>query len=43
MKKIYTLFLLSISLSFSAQVEGTWKLNPSETVLQQAGALGQLM
>ena len=33
MKKIYTLFLLSISLSFSAQVEGTWKLS------QQAGAL----
>ena len=26
MKKIYTLILLSISISFSAQMEGTWKL-----------------
>ena len=26
MKKIYTLILLSISISFSAQVEGTWRL-----------------
>ena len=33
MKKIYTLILLSISISFSAQVEGSWSLNPA------AGAL----
>jgi hypothetical protein len=26
MKKIYTLLLLSISISFSAQIEGTWKI-----------------
>jgi hypothetical protein len=34
MKKIYTLILLSISISYSAQIEGSWSLNP------QAGALG---
>ena len=34
MKKIYTLLLLSISISFSAQIEGSWSLNPA------AGALG---
>jgi hypothetical protein len=34
MKKIYTLLLLSISISYSAQIEGSWSLNP------QAGALG---
>ena len=34
MKKIYTLILLSISISFSAQIEGTWKLSP------QAFAMG---
>jgi len=34
MKKIYTLLLLSISFSFSAQIEGTWKLSP------QAFAMG---
>jgi len=34
MKKIYTLILLSISISYSAQIEGSWSLNPS------AGALG---
>jgi hypothetical protein len=33
MKKIYTLLLLSISISFSAQIEGSWSLNPA------AGAL----
>ena len=33
MKKIYTLILLSISISFSAQIEGSWSLNPA------AGAL----
>ena len=34
MKKIYTLLLLSISISFSAQIEGSWSLTPN------AGALG---
>ena len=34
MKKIYTLLLLSISISFSAQIEGSWSLNPN------AGAIG---
>ena len=34
MKKIYTLILLSISISFSAQIEGSWSLTPN------AGALG---
>jgi hypothetical protein len=34
MKKIYTLLLLSISISYSAQIEGSWSLNPA------AGALG---
>ena len=34
MKKIYTLLILSISISFSAQIEGSWSLNPA------AGSLG---
>ena len=34
MKKLYTIFLLSISLSISAQLEGTWKLLPA------AGSMG---
>jgi len=34
MKKIYTLLFLSICISFSAQIEGSWSLNPA------AGAIG---
>ena len=34
MKKIYTLIFTALSLSFTAQIEGSWSLNPA------AGALG---
>jgi len=43
MKKIYTLILLSISISLSAQIEGTWKLDPnpgSMAVSSDSGAAG---
>jgi hypothetical protein len=45
MKKIYTLILLSISISFSAQIEGTWKLDPNAgamAVSSDSGAAGSV-
>ena len=33
MKKIYTLLFLSICISFSAQIEGSWSLNPAAGVI----------
>jgi len=32
-KKIYTLLFLSICISFSAQIEGSWSLNPAAGVI----------
>jgi hypothetical protein len=43
MKKIYTLIFTVVSLTFTAQIEGTWKLDPnpgSMTVSSDSGAAG---
>ena len=45
MKKIYTLIFTVVSLTLSAQIEGTWKLDPnpgSMTVSSDSGAAGSV-
>ena len=45
MKKIYTLIFTVVSLTFTAQIEGTWKLDPnpgSMTVSSDSGAAGSV-